>query len=246
MCLSVVPQKNPTRKELNKFLSYICEGQGCFKGTRCAIPSLQWRHNGRDGVSNHQPLDCLFNRLFRCRSRKHQSSASLAYVRGIHRWPVNSPHKGPVTREMFPIDGAIMFIWYRVVVDNCTVTSHERHIVSNHDHLCYLLNSLFKLTTTKTSKVCCMAFCDGGFPSPSHIASNAESIFMSWRHWWRCNEFINSFITGEFPAKRPMTRNFDVFCDLCLNNRLGKQRCGWWFETPWDKNGCAWKNMNIV
>ena len=34
--------------------------------------------------------------------RKHQSSASLAFVRGIHRWwPVNSPHKGPVTRKMF-------------------------------------------------------------------------------------------------------------------------------------------------
>ena len=31
--------------------------------------------------------------------RKHQSSASLAFVRGIHRWPVNSPHKRPVTRE---------------------------------------------------------------------------------------------------------------------------------------------------
>ena len=29
--------------------------------------------------------------------RKHHSSASLAFVRGIHRWPVNSPHKGPVT-----------------------------------------------------------------------------------------------------------------------------------------------------
>ena len=29
--------------------------------------------------------------------RKHQRSASLAFVRGIHRWPVNSPHKGPVT-----------------------------------------------------------------------------------------------------------------------------------------------------
>ena len=28
---------------------------------------------------------------------KHQTSASLAFVRGIHRWPVNSPHKGPVT-----------------------------------------------------------------------------------------------------------------------------------------------------
>ena len=39
--------------------------------------------------------------------RKHQSSASLAFVRGIHRWPVNSPHKGPVTRKMFPFDGVI-------------------------------------------------------------------------------------------------------------------------------------------
>ena len=33
--------------------------------------------------------------------RKHQSSASLAFVKGIHRWPVNSPHKGPVMRKMF-------------------------------------------------------------------------------------------------------------------------------------------------
>ena len=33
--------------------------------------------------------------------RKHQSSASLAFVRGIHQWPVNSPHKGPVTRKCF-------------------------------------------------------------------------------------------------------------------------------------------------
>ena len=40
--------------------------------------------------------------------RKHQSSASLAFVRGIHRWPVNSPHKWPVKREMFPFDDVIM------------------------------------------------------------------------------------------------------------------------------------------
>ena len=31
--------------------------------------------------------------------RKHQSPASLGFVRGIHRWPMNSPHKGPVTRK---------------------------------------------------------------------------------------------------------------------------------------------------
>ena len=40
--------------------------------------------------------------------RKHQSPASLAFVRGIHRGPVNSPHKWPVTRKMFPFDDVIM------------------------------------------------------------------------------------------------------------------------------------------
>ena len=40
--------------------------------------------------------------------RKYQSSASLAFVRGIHRRPVNSPHKWPVTRKVFPFDDVIM------------------------------------------------------------------------------------------------------------------------------------------
>ena len=40
--------------------------------------------------------------------RKHQSSVSLAFVWGIHRGPVNSPHKWPVTRKMFPFDDVIM------------------------------------------------------------------------------------------------------------------------------------------
>ena len=46
--------------------------------------------------------------------RKHQSSVSLAFVRGIHRGPVNSPHNGPVTRKMFPFDDVIMNakLWY--------------------------------------------------------------------------------------------------------------------------------------
>ena len=40
--------------------------------------------------------------------RKHQSSASLAFVRGVHRGPMNSPHKWPVTRKMFPFDDVII------------------------------------------------------------------------------------------------------------------------------------------
>ena len=43
--------------------------------------------------------------------RKQQSSASLAFVRGIYRGPVNSPHKWPVTRKMFPFDDVIMTVF---------------------------------------------------------------------------------------------------------------------------------------
>ena len=79
-------------------------------GRLMAFP-LQWRHNERDGVSNHQPYHCLHNRLFRRRSKK----TSKLLVTGlcvwwIHWWPVNSPHKWPVTRKMFPFDDVIMWI----------------------------------------------------------------------------------------------------------------------------------------
>ena len=72
------------------------------------IITLLWCHNGLDCVSNHQPHECLVNRSFGCRSRKHQSSASLAFVWGIHRRPVNSPHKWPVTRKIFPFVDVII------------------------------------------------------------------------------------------------------------------------------------------
>ena len=49
--------------------------------------------------------------------RKHQSSVWLAFVWGIHRSPVNSPHKWPVTRKMFPFDDVIMM---------CTAGQHLR------------------------------------------------------------------------------------------------------------------------
>ena len=56
--------------------------------------------------------------------RKHQSSASLAFVRGIHRGPVNSPHKWPVTRKIFPFDDVIMCrdILARLWADSNSIT----------------------------------------------------------------------------------------------------------------------------
>ena len=50
--------------------------------------------------------------------KRHQSCASLAFVRGIPHWPVNSTHKGPVTREMFPFDDVIMVLKVSKFVHN--------------------------------------------------------------------------------------------------------------------------------
>ena len=63
--------------------------------------TLQWRQNERNYVSNHQPHDCLINRSFRRRSKKISKLRVTGFVRRIHRWPVNSTHKGPVTRKCF-------------------------------------------------------------------------------------------------------------------------------------------------
>ena len=82
--------------------------------------------------------------------RKHQSSASLAFVREINRWPVNSPHKGPVTQKMFPFDDVIMEInphkimqmnakvysWLASAYDWCVwgiFEEHTRHSLSQHN-----------------------------------------------------------------------------------------------------------------
>ena len=74
------------------------------------LPRLQWRHNERDGVAITSITIVYLTVYSGADQRKHQSSASLAFVRGIHRWPVNSPHKGPVTRKMFPFDDVIMAV----------------------------------------------------------------------------------------------------------------------------------------
>ena len=56
--------------------------------------ALRWRHNGRDGVSNHQPRHCLFNRLFRCRSKKTSKLRVTGLCAG------NSPVTGEFPAQM--------------------------------------------------------------------------------------------------------------------------------------------------
>ena len=75
------------------------------------IRALHWRHNDHDGVSNHQPHGCLLNRLYRRRPKKTSKICVTGLCVGNSPGPVNSPHKGPVTRKMFLFDDVIMEKW---------------------------------------------------------------------------------------------------------------------------------------
>ena len=70
-----------------------------------------------------------------------QSSASLFFVRGIHQWPVNSPHKWPVTRKMFPFDDVIM-----CEENPCGTAPHQILVWLSHtgvfNALCFCLFSI--------------------------------------------------------------------------------------------------------
>ena len=71
-------------------------------------------------------------------------------------------------------------------------------------------------------------------------------IFSSWwRHQMGTFAICagNALVTGEFPTQRPVTRSFDVFFDLCPNERLSKQSWGWWFETPLRP---LWRHNNVL
>ena len=67
-----------------------------------------YSHNERDSVPNHRLLDFCTTVCSGEDQRTQQSSTSLAFVRGILRWPMNSPHKWPVKQKMFPFDDIIM------------------------------------------------------------------------------------------------------------------------------------------
>ena len=71
---------------------------------------------------------------------KHQSSASLAFVRGNHRGPVNSPHKWPVTPKRFPFDDVIMeyeliiAIWNRAYMTGQCIRTWQLTLQLNYFH----------------------------------------------------------------------------------------------------------------
>ena len=86
--------------------------------------------------------------------------------------------------------------------------------------------------------------------SQNRIPMNPWDLYNTWRRHQMetCSAFLalwagNSPVPGEFPSQRPVTRSFDVFFHLCLNERLSKQSWGSWFETP---SRSLWRHCNDI
>ena len=128
--------------------------------------------------------------------RKHQSSASLAFVQGIHRGPVNSPHKWPVTRKMLPFDDVIMIRKTSYIATprcdklserfNNDVTWASWHFKSPAYRL--FIQQLIQANNTlkwyRSSTL--LSLCEGN-PLvtswfPTQRTSDVGSVFISWRH----------------------------------------------------------------
>ena len=135
-------------------------------GSRSAI-SCNWRTNGiffahygdvimGEMASQITSLTIVYSTVYSgVDQRKHQNPASLAFVRGIHRWPVNSPHKGPVTRKMFPFDDVNM-----------------KHVMHMHEPLQWRHMSVMASQITGHSTVCFAACSRESITAPYYCEEN--------------------------------------------------------------------------
>ena len=121
--------------------------------------------------------------------KKHQSSASLAFGRGTHRWPVNSPHKGPVTRKIFPFDDVIMQLRILLKPKRWTLHIQTELVPKEHflEHL-WILRIVFK--RIKLFKKCCWKdIWTRSFGS----TRSAEIRFKLWFDQFSCNRFTEQY-----------------------------------------------------
>ena len=132
-------------------------------------------------------------------------------MRGIHRSPVNSPHKGQWR-------GALMFSLICVWINGWVNSREAGDLRRYRAH--YDVNVMVRAWMRTTS------------------IRKPWDVITSWRrHQVETFSALlaicagNSPVPGEFPSQRPVTRSFDVFFDMRLNKRLSKQSWGWWFET---------------
>ena len=152
------------------------------------MKSLQWRHNGRDSVSKHQPHGCLLNRLFRCRSKKTSKLRVTGVCGGIHRGPVNSPHKWPATRKMLPFHDVIVFFH---IEDTDLFILHSQYQVcwfsSISRLMIFITRALAAIVLTYLSKNITVSKPKGFM----QITKRNERRKFSTHHWWDAEQLLS-------------------------------------------------------
>ena len=126
---------------------------------------------------------------------KHLCSVSLAIVQGIHRWPVNSPHKVPVARKMFPFDDVIMHVTIQHV---CQFVLGSYHWFSRQN------NIYFYETWTVRSQILC--------DMDSSLWGLGQISEVHWKHDDVIIFRVTGHLCGEFTGHRwiPRTKATDT------------------------------------
>ena len=196
--------------------------------------SLQWRHNERDGVSNHRRFDCLLNRLLIFKfvtfvfAYKQLHLCWVYFIYGLTR-AIGLSFTLLLLRMMFY--GSMFFFKY------CYDTRYQlKGVCSNHKICVHVL-------VITSSLVLC---------SSDHVTSAHHMITSSNGNIFRVTGPLCGEVTGLrwIPPQRPATQSSNAFFDLRLNKRLKKQSRCRWFETPshsswrhcneFTRNSCSW------
>ena len=198
--------------------------------------------------------------------RKHQGPASLAFVWGIHRRPVNSPHKWPVTRKIFPFDDVIMTerdvpnqdssrsnghwaaypiskLWY-------IFTWHVIHIISPESQMdipsclqsmnCHTVQAGTR-TQTRRNEHSTWHSSVHSLPRTHQRCRVNNGDVMTWKHWphyWPFVKGINRWPVN-FSWKRSGYGGVVIFFIILVLD--------WWYYTPWlSCEVTTMNNMNTV
>ena len=122
--------------------------------------------------------------------RKHRSSVSLAFVRGVQRWPVKSPHNGPVTQKMLPFDDVIMM--YFVAGGRLAIMAHRSRPVL--PPLCIFWEKFLSYTCL-TQALILYSLTAGRLTARSREVSKPRDSDLDFQSFWN--------LTGTSPASLP-------------------------------------------
>ena len=167
--------------------------------------TLQWRHNGCDGISNHWPHDCLLNRLFTGLDIKYLVYMPIGHVVLKIYVPCKNFH---IPRQnLYKPCKAYVYCWENKYMPR--LKNHLPSLARNLKSLCapdmwarLNVEPWFRRRSRKTSKLRVTGLCAGNSPVtgefPTQMASNAENVSVWWRHHMLVPDITWSSISQNF------------------------------------------------